>query len=335
MFEGFRRKVLLSVALLVGTIAFGVLGYVLLEGMALTDAFYMTMITISTVGFGEVVPLSDVGRAFTVVFIFLMLVLFTYAIGTISSFLLDGEFQKYLRRRRMQKTIDAMKDHVVVCGYGRNGRQACMELFQYRIPFVVIEQEFPPRVDLQTKEGMALTGDATNDEMLEQAGIQRAKALISTLPDDADNVFVVLTAREMNPDLRIISRASAESTERKLKIAGANNVIMPDRVGGSQMASLIIKPDVMEFIDVMVGHKVDDVQIDELDLRAVQQKFKGKTISELDIRRKCGANIIGLKLTSGEYVVNPRPDVPLEAECKILVLGTREQIAEMQRVYMS
>jgi voltage-gated potassium channel len=181
---------------------------------------------------------------------------------------------------------------------------------------------------------LVLEGDATHDEILERAGIKKAKALITTLPVDADNLFIVLSARTLNPEITIISRASEDNSDKKLKLAGANNVIMPDRIGGAHMASLVMKPDVMEFVDFITGQGGENIRLEEITFENISSKFQNKTIRELEVRNKSGANIIGFKTAEGEYIINPSADTQIIPDAKLFVLGTTEQIVRLKELFV-
>ncbi len=246
------RKLYYAVSLFAVIVLTGTLGYVIIEHYTLLEAVYMTVITLSTVGFGEVKPLSDAGRVFTILLIFFNLGAFAYLIALVSSYFLDGEFSKEYKLYNMKRKIAELQGHVIICGFGRNGREAARIFSESGKDFVVIETTGSKREELPFEVPFYLNDDATRDETLKEAGIEKASAIISTLPEDADNVFVVLTARELNPKLKIVSRASTDSSVRKLKTAGADNVIMPDKIGGVHMASVVISPDIEEFVDIMV-----------------------------------------------------------------------------------
>jgi voltage-gated potassium channel len=234
----------------------------------------------------------------------------------------------------VKSEISKLDRHVIVCGYGRNGRQACEQLKSGNKKFLVIESN-PQVIEQIRAEGNVLfiEGNATKDEVLIDAIITKSSALITTLPDDADNVFVVLTAREMNPKLKIISRASDDGSEGKLKRAGANNVIMPDKIGGTHMAALVTKPDVLEFLDYITG-KIN-IRLEEIFYSNLSDRLKNKTIRELEIRNKTGANIIGFKKGDGEYIVNPDPDTVMQMDSKLFVLGTQEQVTKLLEILAS
>jgi voltage-gated potassium channel len=223
-----------------------------------------------------------------------------------------------------------LKDHVIVCGYGRNGRQACEQLASGNVKFVVIESNSSV-VEYANSEGkmLFLEGNATEDHILEMASIKTAKGLIAALPDDASNVFIVLTARELNPGMKIISRASNDASESKLKRAGANNVIMPDRIGGTHMAALITKPDVLEFLDFITS-KIN-IRMEEVLFDHLPQHHKGKRIGNLRLIEETGVSLVGYKMANGEYIVNPSSDIIMQPMDKMFVLGNAEQILEVQK----
>lgn len=311
----------------------GTIGYVFIEDYSWFDAFYMTIITVATVGYQEVHPLSVEGKLFTAFLIITSFGTFAYAVSSITKFVIDGEFNEFFKNRKLNATIDKISDHVIICGYGRNGRQAAQVLKKHHKRFVVIENSPTLTATLNHKfSELVITGDSTQDEVLIKAGILRAKAIITTLPVDADNLFIVLSARNLNKNLTIISRASEDNSDTKLKIAGANNVIMPDRVGGAHMASLVMKPDVMEFIDHITAEGGDNISLEEISFESIPDELKNKTLKDLEIRNRSGANIIGYKTATGEYIVNPSADTRIIPASKLFVLGTPEQIAALKKI---
>ena len=321
------RKIYLALSLLIIIIVVGVSGFIIIENYTLSEAIYMTIITISTVGFNEVRPLSPEGRLFTAFLIIFSFGTFAYAVSSITIYVLDGEYKRYFKDLRVTKKVDKISNHTIICGYGRNGKQAASELDAHHQKYVVVEFNKDLVEELrETHEIPFVEGDATYEKTLEKAGISHANALITTLPKDADNLFVVLTAREMNPNLLIISRASKDNSDKKLRRAGADNVIMPDKIGGAHMASLVIKPDVIEFMDYVMGQGTSTVNLEEITFENLPEILKNKSIRELGIRDKSGANIVGLRTPEGEYIINPSPDTMITAKAKIFVLGTIEQI---------
>jgi len=326
-------RFLIPIFLLNSLLVIGTFGYVLIDGYSWFNAFYMTVITVATVGYGEIEPLSQNGRLFTAFLIITSFGTFAYAVSSITKFVIDGELNQFFKNKKLNATIEKLNDHVIICGYGRNGRQAAQVLKKHNKRFVVIEQSSDLTKAINHKfSDLVLNGDATQDEVLLKAGIMRAKALITTLPADAANVFIVLTARNLNPNLTIISRASDDGSDTKLKIAGATNVIMPDRVGGAHMASLVMKPDVMEFLDFITGQDSEAINLEEISLNTISEGLKNKTLKELELRNKSGANIIGYKTSSGEYIVNPSADTKVIPSSKIFVLGNREQVEKLKEI---
>lgn len=310
----------------------GTIGYMGIEEYNFIEALFMTVITISTVGFREMRPLTESGQLFTIALIISSIGTFAWAITEITKYVVDGEFRRLLKLYRMDKAISKLDNHVIICGYGRNGRQSAKSLKDWQHPYVVVENNTSKLHRNGDEKEILVIGDATREETLKKAGIDRAKALITTLPKDADNLFVVVTAKFLNKDIEIISRASEEHSDTKLRQAGASSVVMPDKVGGAHMASLILKPDVVEFIDVLTGQADVDMHLDEIPCSDLHHDFHNKTIKELEIRQKYGANIVGFKTGDGQYIINPSPDTKVMADAKIFVLGTRNQIMHMKEI---
>jgi voltage-gated potassium channel len=318
-----KSKVYLLFFLITSTLVIGTGGYMLIEEFDFLEAFYMTVITISTTGFGEVHPLTDGGRIFTILLLIFTLGVFAYSIGSISSYLLDGDFMVLLRKRRIRKQAKKMENHVIICGYGRNGRKASEMFTLHKTPFIVIERKHELCMELREKNIPVFEESALEDEVLLSAGILNARALMCALPDDTDNLYVVLSAREMNPKLHIISRASNDSVEKKLKIAGATEVIKPDFLGGMHMAYLIINPDVKEFID-FVTHDAENM-FHEIDLE-LYTKLWEKPIRELRKHNALDISIVGLKNNTGGYTVNPPEDTLMTRHQQLIVLATTQQL---------
>ncbi|CAN5743618.1 potassium channel protein [soil metagenome] len=328
------KKLYVAGVLLLGVILIGTLGYMIIDKhYTFLDALYMTVTTIATVGFREVHELGVAGKIFTILLIIIGFGTFAYAISALSSYILSGEFRDYYSRVKKVNAIAKLSRHVIICGYGRNGRQAAHILKKHDRRFVVIEQkkDIIEAINHRYSE-LVIEGDSTQDEVLEKAGILRASALITTLPVDADNLFIVLSARALNPKLTIISRASDDNSDRKLKTAGADNVIMPDKIGGAHMASLVLKPDVIEFIDHITGQGGPDINLEEITFDNLPAHLRNKTIRDMEIRNKSGANIVGFKKGNGEYIINPDPDTQLIPDGKLFVLGTQEQIARLKQL---
>ena len=330
----FYRKLINALGMLLGVIALGTIGYETIEdNYNFVDAFYMTIITISTVGFREVHELSDAGKIFTAFLIVSSFGIFAYSVSSITSFIMSGNYRKHFIENKMIKEINKLSGHTIVCGFGRVGRKATNELFDHGEKVIVIEQNEEALKGFSHDNGLLyLIGDSTLDENLLEAGIQRAKAIITTLPSDSENLYVVLTAKELCDKILIISRASNPAAVNKLKIAGATNVIMPDIVGGAHMASLVTTPDVNEFLDHISVQGAADVNLEEVAFSDVPEEMKYLTLKELDARNKLGVNIIGFKTSDNEYIINPGPDTKILPDSKLFVLGTKRQINVLNKV---
>ncbi|MBU2928480.1 potassium channel family protein [Winogradskyella psychrotolerans] len=329
----YRSKIYTAIMMLFLLLCIGVFGYRFISGYQWLDAVYMTVITVTTVGFAEVIPLDPQSKIFTIFLILASVVIVGYAITIITDYILSRNNFEDIKQRKMQKKIDAMTNHIIICGYGRNGKQAAKKLLAYDKPFVIVERNKEVIEKFEDNDMSFVLGNANEDEVLITAGINNASTLICALPNDADNLFVVLSARQINPNLTIISRASEETSYDKLKLAGANNVILPDRIGGDHMASLVVIPDLVEFIDNLgiVGER--NINIEEVNVELLYNTQEAKTIRDLDLRKKSGCTVIGFKDDKGEYVVNPEADTRLIPGSKIIVLGRPEQIMKLNSMY--
>lgn len=318
-----------AIVLLLIIIVVGLLGYRVL-GFTLVEAFYQTVITIATVGFKEVHPLSDSGMIFTAFLIIFSFGIFVYAVTTLTRYIVEGVYRNTIKDYKVKRSIDRLTNHVVICGYGRNGKQAAAELISHQVPILVVENEAETIEQLRKIPNMLyIDGNAVEEEALLQCRLEHARALITTLPVDADNLFVVLTAKEINPNLTIISRASMDHADSKLKRAGATNVIMPDRIGGQRMAKLVAQPDIVEFVDYMLLQSAENVVLEEIKCDSIASCFEGKSIRELDLRNESGANIIGIRRADKSYMINPLPETELQSTDKLFVLGTKNQIRQL------
>lgn len=328
-----KSKIYTAILLLAILLSAGVIGFKVLSQLTWIDAFYMTVITITTVGFGEVQPLDQTSKIFTIFLILTSVVIVGYAISVITEYILSKNNFEGLKQRKMQKKIDSLKNHIIICGYGRNGKQAATKLIAYNKPFVIVERDKDIAEKFQSELVPFVVGNANEDETLLQAGIDRASTLISALPNDADNLFVVLSSRQINKNMNIISRASQETSYKKLKLAGANNVILPDKIGGDHMASLVVVPGLLEFIDNLSIVGKSNVNIEEIAVEQLYDTSKIQTIRDLDLRRKTGCSIIGFKDAKGEYLINPDADLELVPNSRIIVLGRPEQIQTLNSQY--
>lgn len=329
------RHVYFTLGLLISIIIIGTTGYYLL-GFTPSEAVYQTIITIATVGFEEVHQLDNRGMWFTSFMVIFSIGIFFYAVTSFTRFIVEGVFMNTYKDNKVKRKINKISDHVVICGYGRNGKQVAIELHEHNVKTVIVEQNAEIAQVLRETPGMLyVEGDATDEEVLKQTHMESARAMITTLPQDADNLFVVLSAKELNPEIKIISRASQDNSDVKLKRAGATNVIMSDKIGGQRMAKLVAQPDVVEFMELILLQSEDNVVLEEISCHDLASCFAGKSILELGIRNSSGANIIGLKREDKSYMINPVPETTLTASDKLFALGTRSQINQLIKTITS
>ncbi|MGV6860333.1 MAG: potassium channel family protein [Putridiphycobacter sp.] len=333
----FFSKLYYALGLILAIVFTGTIGFMIVEGWSALDSLYMTVITVSTVGFSEVYELSDAGKMFTTFLIVTSFGTFTYAVSAVTTYIIGGEYVKYYKDLKTMKNLENLFDHTIVCGYGRVGKQAAHDLRFYKNQYVIIERDSEIALNEEDDNNIFnevfVKGEATDDNILVRAGVKKAKALITALPKDADNLFVVLSARELNPNLKIISRASSYSTMRKLRIAGADNVIMPDTVGGAHMASLVINPDVMEFLDLIQVSGKATVNLEEINFQQLPEDLKYCTISDLKNKAMTGCNVIGYKSHEGSYIINPPDMTKITPGSKLFVLGNPEQIKALNQKF--
>ncbi|EDM43333.1 potassium channel protein [unidentified eubacterium SCB49] len=330
----FGTKLTIAMLLLVLVFAVGVFGFRFISDYSWVDAIYMTVITVATVGFGEVHPMSVADKLFTSVLILSSIVIVGYAVSVITEYLLSKNNLGNFKEKRALHKIHKMKNHVIVCGFGRNGKQAAEKLKDYNEPFIIIEKDSEIVDRFSEDDFLFVLGNANEDAILIEAGIKRASTLICALPSDADNLFIVLSARQINPDLKIISRATEETSYRKMKLAGADNVILPDKIGGDHMASLVVVPDMIEFLDnLSISGDDDSINVEQVSFENVCPSGEAKTILELDIRKKTGCSVIGYKSPEGEYLVNPEPTLRVEKNSKLILIGRPNQIEALKKFY--
>jgi voltage-gated potassium channel len=293
----------------------------------------MTIITITTVGFGEIHPLSQNEKLFTIFLILMSIVILGLIASVITQYVASDELFERIKFKKVQKKINQLKNHTIVCGFGRNGKQAVVKLKKYSKSLVIIENDESLISEIENENLLCIHGNATNDHVLIKAGIMSASNLITTLPSDADNLFVVLSARQLNENLTIVSRASDDPSDSKLRIAGANNVIMPDKLGGDHMASLLVTPDIVEFVDMLAVDSDNATHLEEIIVENLPKEFLSKSIRDLDLRRKTGCTVIGFKTPGNEYLINPEADTQLVSNSKLIVLGNLEQIQNLNKLF--
>jgi voltage-gated potassium channel len=324
----FRR--FYALLLIVVVMGGGTLGYAVIEGWDILDALYMTIITMATIGYGETHPLSDGGRVFTIGLIIVSIGTAGYAVSTVAAFIVEGEFYRIIRERRMDQRIAQLTHHVIVCGGGRTGKYIADEFYRTQTPFVLIEQdEEVLRSALQIGDFPYLQGDATDDETLRLAGIERAKGLVAALGEDKDNVFITLSARALNPTLRVIARVNDDANASKLLKAGADEVVSPNRIGGLRMASIMIRPAVVTFLDEMLRVPGQTLRVDEAHIDQAPGLI-GKTLGQADIGRRTGMLVMAIKSPDSGYRFNPGANTVLKTGDILIVVGTREQIAALR-----
>lgn len=327
------HKVYLSFGMLAFLLLVGVVGFRIVADYNWVDALYMTVITIATVGYGEVLPLDATGKLFAVFLILTSLGVIAFSLSVITEYIVKSSNPLLIEQKMIQKIISKLEGHVIICGYGRNGKQAARKLLAHNRSFIVVEGKKEVVDKFQSVDLPMIHGNAIDDAVMKEAGIYKASCVISALPDDADNLFVVLSARQMNKSLKIISRASHSSTYKKLRLAGADNVIMPDHIGGDHMASLVVVPDLVEFLDNISLVGKGSVNIEELPSKKLTLGKENQSILDLDVRSKTGCTVIGYKTPEGKYIVNPTATQKLETDSRVIVLGDAEQIKKLNEIY--
>ncbi|MFT7121175.1 MAG: voltage-gated potassium channel [Neolewinella sp.] len=311
----------------------GTIGLILIEGYSLVDAFYMAVITITTVGFGEVAPLSRSGRIFMSLFMIVNIGVVAYALAAFSYYVIDGKLFEQMEKNRMQAKVDALTGHTILCGFGRYGKEIARHLLLHEQDFVVVEEKESKLSGTEFEEVDIpfVVGDATEDESLEAAGISRAGSLITALSDDSDNLFIVLSAKDLNPKLQIVSRAHQARSRQKMIKAGASHVIMPEQIGGFYMATLISKPGAVEFFSYVTNELASDIGFEEIRFDQLPVPLQDKSIQEINFRKNGGVNVIGHRLANGKYVVNPGPGAKLAEGESFITVGSQPQIHSLRK----
>lgn len=335
-----EQKVRLAVAFLVIVVSGGTAGYMNIEGWTFLESLYMTIITVSTVGFKEVGDLSSLGRVFTLILIVLSISMLAYCVTVISSFILEGHFREIGRKRKMEVKIGKVKNHYIVCGEGKVAEQIVEEFQAMGILFVIITRDFEsfgkylkPTSAKRAVNLLYLEGEPTKDEVLKEAGVERAKGLLTCLDSDTDNLFVTLSARSLNPQLKIVAQAKEEISQGKMMKAGANNVISPYVIGGRRMASVILRPTVVSFLDIIMrGEKDVALRLEEIAIPS-PSPLAGKSISEAEIRRQTETLVVAIKdEKTGKVVYNPPPSSILKEKDVILVLGEEKGVNKLRNL---
>src|SRR2546428_399972 len=300
----------LAVTLLAIVIAVGVTGYMLINGWTLLDSFFMVIITISTVGYTEVHPQGHAGRLFTSGLIVVGVATMLYGFGVFAETLADNTFGRYRRERQLQRELNQLRDHFIICGYGRIGTQIVAEFEEHRIPYVVIDQTEEALVRLRNEDRLHVEGDASSEEILKLAGIERARGLISAVDSDERAVYIILAARALKPNLYLISRAGRPESIRTLELAGANRVISPYQMAGHRMAELAVRPALVDVLDTL-HHGMAEIAVEEMLVKRGMAAV-GKTISEAGLLSAQAAKLLALRREDGSVHVNPGADMTLE-----------------------
>lgn len=327
-----RKELIASISLLGGVFLLGTFGYWSIEGWSLSEAAYMTAITLSTVGFSEVRPLSPWGRLFTVSLIVLGVITIAYIVNRFTEAIIEGYFQDVIRLRQQRRLIDTLSEHYILCGFGRTGRQIALEFKAEGISFLVIETS-PEEVLAAEQMGCtAVQADATLDATLVQVRIDRAVCLVVALPSDAENLYTLISAKTLNPKLRIIARANTEEAVKKLQRAGADAVISPYITGGRRMAAAALRPEVMDFVDGIITGADRSLYLEEYKINPEACPFVGKTIKDADLRGKTGALILAIRRVDGVLIGGPTADIELLGEDLLICMGTAEQLRRMNQI---
>lgn len=324
-----RSRLARSLLLLGAVFAVGTVGYRLIEGAGWWDSFYMTVISLTTVGYREVFPLSTAGQAFTAALLIAGFALLLFVATEIGRQVIEGELRDALGRARRSRMIERLSDHEIVCGWGRMGQAVVEELRRGGRPLVVVEKE-PEKVFRLRESGIPVVeGDATAESVLRAAGIERARGLVSCLNDDAHNVYTVLTARSVAPEVFIVARAGEPGAEDRLTRAGANRVVNPYRLSGIRLAHLLVKPAVVDFLDVSVGREGDDLQLEQF-LVQPANPLAGRSLASADLRRRWGVAVVAVK-RSAQLLPNPEPDLALAPGDVLVVVGTRQAVESFEK----
>ena len=324
------RHLIRAVFLMGALLSVGVAGYMVIEGWGVFQALYMTVITITTVGYGEVYGLSEKGRVFTIFLIIAGFGIMAYIVTTLTQAIIAGQIRAALGRKKLKKMIKKLKDHYILCGFGRIGSVMAKELAKEGVPFVIVERD-PEVIKALEEEGyLFLEGDATDDRVLLEAGIKRAKGLVATVSSDADNLYITLSARSLNPDLFILSRADDPDAERKLLTAGATKVVSPYIMGATRMANVLLRPNVVDFIELVVQRKHLELQMEEIEVED-DSLFKGKTLKDSGLRDEFGVIVVAIKRAGMEMIFNPSPEERIERGDILILLGERKNLDRLEK----
>jgi len=325
------KRIKWAIIFLLSVFVVGIGGYMVIEGWNFFDSLYMVVITLATVGFGEIHPLTFHGRIFTIVLILVWAGIGFYALSSIIQPIIEGEIRKVLGRKKLEKEIRNLKDHYIVCGFGRMGSYISRELRNASVSYIIIEKDEYLREKLERENYLYLYGNASEDEVLIEAGVKKARGLVAVVASDADNVYITLTARQLNPNLFILARSTNESSERKLQQAGANKVISPYQMGAVRMVQAILRPAVLDFIEIAFHGKSMELQCEEF-LVKPNSSLVGSSLQEAEIRKNLGVIIVAIKETSGKMVFNPSREVRINAGDTLITLGEKKDLVRLEKI---
>jgi voltage-gated potassium channel len=328
---GSAKHLIVSVLLTLLIVCFGTAGYMVVEGWEFLDALYMTVITMGTVGYGEVHEISKAGRLFTILLIFFGVGYFVYVAGVVVQFMVEGRMRTILGRRRLDKKIDRLKDHYIICGYGRIGRVLCKNLLRKPLGLVVIEKNREMIPVMDEDKVLYVCGDVSDEANLIKAGIMRAKGLVAVLATDADNVFLVLTARQLNPDLYIVARAGRVESKAKLRAAGANNVESPYEMGAVSMAQRILRPTVTNFLDLAFTYSRKDIQMEEIPVSS-SSALSNVMLKDSGIRQQFNLIIIAIKKSDDSMLFNPSFETLIKAGDTVIAVGEEANLKKLEDI---
>jgi voltage-gated potassium channel len=326
------KRLLWMFAISAGLLVVGTLGYWLLEEeYTLFDALYMTVITLTTVGYGETHKLHREGQVFTILLLLGGVLTFFFTTTEIIRWIVSGEMQALIGRQRMERSLAALANHMIICGFGRMGRAVCQEFARRGLPFVIIDRNAELLATFEVPQGIALSGDATSDDILKKAGVDRARALVAVTAEDADNLYITMSARLLNPKLFIVARAEGEPAEQKLVRAGANRVVSPYALSGFKMAQAVLQPNVVDFLELATQTEHLDLQIEET-LVDAGGALAGRTLRESRLRLELGIIIVAIKKASGHLLSNPQGDAVMEAGDTLIAIGHRQQLDQLEQL---
>jgi len=325
------RQLKFGFSFLIMVLVGGTLGYSLIEGWRFLDALYMTVITITTVGYGEVAPLSPGGITFTMILILTSVGMVAFVVAGLARIMVEGEVRRILGRRKLEKKIGSLKDHVIICGYGRIGSYICRELAAKPLPFVVVEQSPEITQRLEENNYYYVNGDARDDDTLRRAGIASAKCLVAAVASDADNLYITLTARDLNPNLDILSRATDEQAQKKLLTAGANRVVSPYLIGAHRMAMALLRPTVVDFMEIAMHRGSIELQLEEIKVHHVG-RLSSTTLRESGIRSDLDLIVVAIKKESGKMIYNPSSETQIEPGDTLIIMGERKNLDQLEKL---